>query len=302
MELASWTQLLEQLHCPYRRDVPMADYTSFRIGGPADLMIEPETEDQVAAVVRHAGETGTPLVVLGNGSNLLVADRGIRGAVLHFGRGFSEILRTGEVSLQCEAGAQLASVCKRALDLSLGGMEFAWGIPGSVGGAALMNAGAYGGEMKDVLVRCRHLLPDGTVGERAGGDLELAYRHSAYSDSGEIILTVEVRLVPRETEQIRARMEELMGRRREKQPLEWPSAGSTFKRPEGAYAAALIEQCGLKGERVGGAMVSDKHSGFIINTGGATASDVLALIDRVKERVYTQTGFELECEVRMVGF
>ena len=199
------------------------------------------------------------------------------------------------------AGASLASVCRFVQEHSLTGLEFAWGIPGSVGGAAYMDAGAYGGEMKDVVERVRHLTPAGEEGEAAGEALQFAYRKSRYTGGRDIITFVEYRLAPGDPAQISAQMEDLMARRKSKQPYDMPSAGSVFKRPEGYYAAALIEECGLKGRRVGGAQVSEKHAGFIVNTGGATCQDVLGLIGEIQREVFAQKGVRLETEVRVTG-
>ena len=280
---------------------PMSAHTTFRIGGPADYFVTPTSAEEIGNVIETCRKWDVPYYVMGNGSNLLVGDKGFRGVIIQIFKAMKEIRVEGN-RIYAQAGALLSKVAAAACEAELTGIEFASGIPGTLGGAVRMNAGAYGGEMKQVLESATVLAGEGDIRTLSVEEMKMGYRTSIVSRMDYVVLEAVIRLQPGSRDEIRARMEELMGRRREKQPLEWPSAGSTFKRPEGAYAAALIEQCGLKGERVGGAMVSDKHSGFIINTGGATASDVLALIDRVKERVYTQTGFELECEVRMVGF
>ena len=281
---------------------PMSLHTSFKIGGPAELFVKPRDTDCIAALSRYCKEHGLPMTIIGKGSNLLVADTGLRGVVVRLGTGFGGISLADETTIRCSAGLPLAQVCYFAYRHGLTGLEFAWGIPGSAGGAAYMNAGAYGGEMKDVLAACSHLSADGTPGEFAGDALDLSYRHSAYTDSDKCITGLTLRLQKGNPADIRARMDDLMNRRRTKQPLEFPSAGSTFKRPAGNYASALIEQCGLKGARVGGAMVSPKHSGFVINAGNATCEDVRGLIRHVQQEVYKQTGYTLDCEVKLLGF
>ena len=279
---------------------PLAPYTTFKIGGPAAALVKPFSEEQIAALLRICHTNGLPVYVIGNGSNLLIADEGIDGVVILLGSAFAEIRLLDAHTICCQAGASLSSVCQFAFKHGLTGLEFAWGIPGSIGGAAYMNAGAYGGEMKDVLTSCTHLDMQGNPGELSGDALSLSYRHSAYSDRNDCITTVTLLLRPGDPTEIRARMDELMLKRKTKQPLEYPSAGSTFRRPEGNYAAALIESCGLKGVSVGDAMVSEKHSGFLINTGHATCKDMLSLIRQVQKTVAEQTGYQLECEVRML--
>lgn len=289
------------LGCVCREKEPMSLHTSFNIGGPADLFIEIVSKETLSSLVTACRRWEIPIFILGNGSNLLVSDYGIGGAVLHISDGFSELQLIGAYDIRCGAGARLSRLCNFAHENSLSGLEFAWGIPGSTGGAAFMNAGAYGGEMKDVLVSCEHIGPDGTGGSREGEALELAYRRSAYSSSGEIITSLRLHLKPGDPEAIRTRMDELMLRRKEKQPLEFPSAGSVFKRPPDHFAGTLIEQCGLKGFQIGGAQVSEKHAGFIINRGGATCSDVRRLIEHIQSEVFLQTSIQLETEIRMIG-
>lgn len=281
---------------------PMALHTTFKIGGPADRLLFPETEEQLAGLLQAVKESGLPWLALGNGSNLLVSDLGIRGAVLCLSGSFKkvELLPDGR-TLRAGAGASLATACAFARDRGLSGLEFAWGIPGSVGGAAYMNAGAYGGEMKDVLKKAFHISDSGEPGSAAGEALGLSYRKSRYTGGTDIVTSVELALAPGDATQVAARMEELMARRKEKQPYDQPSAGSVFKRPENGFAAALIDQCGLKGRRVGGARVSEKHAGFIVNAGGATCRDVLELIEIIRETVKQRTGTLLECEVRVLG-
>ena len=295
-------QTAQALGCPLRVDEPMARHTTFQIGGPADRFLTVENAAQLQGLLSCLRQAGIPYLVLGKGSNLLVSDKGIRGAVLHLGGDFKkvEVLTDGR-TLRAGAGAPLASVCALARERSLTGLEFAWGIPGSVGGGAYMDAGAYGGEMRDVVSRVLHLGPDGAPGEARGEELCFGYRKSRYTGGEDIITAVEFTLQPGDPAAIAGKMEELMGRRKDKQPYDMPSAGSVFKRPQNGFAAALIEQCGLKGRRVGGAQVSEKHAGFIVNTGGATCQDVLELISIIRKSVEEQTGTRLECEVRVTG-
>ena len=295
-------QTAQALGCPLRADEPMARHTTFQIGGPADRFLTVENAAQLQGLLSCLRQAGIPYLVLGKGSNLLVSDKGIRGAVLHLGGDFKkvEVLPDGR-TLRAGAGAPLASVCALARERSLTGLEFAWGIPGSVGGGAYMDAGAYGGEMRDVVSRVLHLGPDGAPGEARGEELCFGYRKSRYTGGEDIITAVEFTLQPGDPAAIAGKMEELMARRKDKQPYDMPSAGSVFKRPQNGFAAALIEQCGLKGRRVGGAQVSEKHAGFIVNTGGATCQDVLELISIIQKTVEEQTGTRLECEVRVTG-
>ena len=295
-------QTAQALGCPLRVDEPMARHTTFQIGGPADRFLTVENAAQLQGLLSCLRQAGIPYLVLGKGSNLLVSDKGIRGAVLHLGGDFKkvEVLPDGR-TLRAGAGAPLASVCALARERSLTGLEFAWGIPGSVGGGAYMDAGAYGGEMRDVVSRVLHLGPDGAPGEARGEELCFGYRKSRYTGGEDIITAVEFTLRPGDPAAIAGKMEELMARRKDKQPYDMPSAGSVFKRPQNGFAAALIEQCGLKGRRVGGAQVSEKHAGFIVNTGGATCQDVLELISVIRKTVEEQTGTCLECEVRVTG-
>ena len=276
---------------------PMKEYTSFHIGGPATVLVKPKCVEEICWIRRNV-EKLAKVWFVGKGSNLLIPDEGLEGVVVVLGPEFSDVRvdRDG-FTLVCEAGAPLMKACREALEHGLTGLEFAWGIPGSVGGGAYMNAGAYGGELKDVIAWCEHVDQKGNLCRVEGNALDFSYRHSFYTGKNLCIIRVGFRLEKGDPQQIRARMDELMTRRKEKQPLEFPSAGSTFKRPEGAYAAALIEQCGLKGVRVGDAMVSEKHSGFLINVGNATCADVQELIRQVQEKVWQKTGFRLECEV-----
>lgn len=288
------------LECSVEREVSMKNYTSFKVGGPAELFLSPEDAGQTAKLVRFCEKEEIPVFVLGKGSNLLVSDRGIKGAVIYTGKQCG-ISLVDENTVRAQSGASLAQLCTFALENSLSGLEFAYGIPGTVGGAVFMNAGAYGGEMKDVLLNSEYVSTDGTSGELDNEAMELSYRHSAYENSNLVITAASVRLAPADRNEIKSTMNDILARRKEKQPLEYPSAGSTFKRPEGNFAGALIEQCGLKGVSVGGAQVSEKHAGFIINRGGATAADILSLIKHVQARVKAQTGVSLETEIRLIG-
>ena len=289
--------------CPdleLREQEPMSRHTTFRIGGPVRLMALPKTEKEAQAVLKTAWELECPPFFLGNGSNLLVADAGYEGFVLKLA---GEMDQVREVNRRLVAGSAmlLSRLAWAALGRGLAGLEFAHGIPGSLGGAVTMNAGAYGGEMAQVVTAVTCLTRRGELETVPADRCAFSYRHSAFSDGSRLILRVEFSLPQGDPEEIRAKIEDLARRRKEKQPLEWPSAGSMFKRPPGHFAAALIDQCGLKGLTVGGAQVSEKHAGFVINRGGATCADVLALVDQVRERVLRQTGVELEMEVRVLG-
>lgn len=291
---------VQSLGCLAERDVLMKNYTSFKIGGPADLFVSPESEEQVVRIAAFCTDNDIPVFVLGKGSNVLVSDKGIRGAVVFTGN-LCNIELLDDCTVKSGSGLSLVQLCNFALQNSLSGLEFAFGIPGTVGGAAFMNAGAYGGEMKDVLISCNHVDGYGNMGVLLGDELDLSYRHSAYEDNGFIITSATVRLQKGNSEEIKAKMQDFLSRRKAKQPLEFPSAGSTFKRPQGYFAGALIEQCGLKGKSVGGAQVSEKHAGFVINKGGATAEDVLNLVEFVADTVEKETGVRLEPEIRFIG-
>ena len=284
-------------NCIVKEKVDMREYTSFKTGGIADIMIEPTTPLAVASVLRELKNMGTDYYVLGNGSNLLVADEGLRKPVVHIGKNMSEIKVDGE-HIICQAGALLSKVAMTAYKNSLTGMEFAHGIPGSVGGAVCMNAGAYGGEMKDIIDWIDYASETGEVYRMDNDSACFGYRKSFFSDKKYVVTQVGIKLNKGNSEEIINKMKELGQKRRDKQPLEYPSAGSTFKRPEGYFAAALIEEAGLKGECVGGACVSEKHSGFIINKDNATTGDILMLMDKVKKVVYEKNNVVLEAEVK----
>ena len=279
---------------------PMKNHTTFRIGGPADALALPKTPEEVAEVVHFCREHAQPYYVLGNGSNLLVSDEGYRGLVLQLYRNFNDIQVNGEM-ITVQSGAMLAAVARTAYQTGLTGLEFASGIPGTIGGAVVMNAGAYGGEMKNVLKEVTVLTKEGEVLVIPAKALELGYRTSVIPKNGWIVLGAVLQLKKGDQEQILARMEELKEQRITKQPLDLPSAGSTFKRPEGYFAGKLIMDAGLRGFTVGGAQVSEKHCGFVVNRGDATAADVWELICEVKRRVKEMTGVELEPEVKLLG-
>ncbi|MBQ3280940.1 MAG: UDP-N-acetylmuramate dehydrogenase [Eubacterium sp.] len=298
----------------------MSDYTSFRCGGRADLLLIPDTIEELEEALREAGagsESGSALssdehgsngdagkasmLVLGNGSDTLVRDGGYRGTVIKLGDGFSKIEIDGD-RVTAGSAALLSQVARAAAAASLSGLEPVSGIPGSIGGAVFMNAGAYGGEMKDVLESVKALkISTGEIIEIPAEELDLSYRHSIFTESGDMILSAVMKLTPDDKDDIEARMKDYTDRRNDKQPLQYPSAGSFFKRPEGYFAGKLIQDAGLKGLTVGGAQVSEKHSGFIINRGGATASDILHLMRLVQNTVYDKFGVMLEPEVRIVG-
>ncbi len=282
-----------------RQNVPMSQHTTLRVGGCADYFVSVRSVGDISACLKAARETDTPVLVLGHGSNLLVRDGGIEGLVLHMGEDFSDISVQG-CEIRAQAGAMLSALAHTALEQGLTGLEFAGGIPGSLGGAVFMNAGAYGGEMKQV-VRQAAVLENGALRVLSGDEMDFSYRHSCVMETGGLVLEAVLSLRFGDQEAIRSAMNDLNARRRDKQPLRYPSAGSFFKRPEGHFAGALIEQAGLKGFSVGDAAVSEKHAGFIINKGRAAASDILALVSRIQERVFTMSGVSLEPEVRIVG-
>ena len=279
---------------------PMKEHTTFRVGGPADLFLMPKSAEELKESIEILKKYDVPMMVIGNGSNLLVRDKGIRGAVIQVYNRMAEITVDGEI-IEAQGGALLSAVAAKAADASLTGLEFASGIPGSIGGAVVMNAGAYGGEMKDVLVSVDVLTKELEVKTIPAEELELGYRHSIVPEAGYIVLGAKLKLTKGEDAAIRGRMAELAEQRREKQPLQYPSAGSTFKRPEGYFAGKLVQDAGLKGKTIGGAQVSEKHSGFLINIGGATAQDILDLIAFCQKEVQAQFGVTLETEVKIVG-
>ena len=283
-----------------KKEEPMRLHTTFRVGGPADLFVSPNSVEEVCKVTALCREEGVPYYIMGNGSNLLVSDQGYRGVIIQFYKEMNDISVEGTL-LRAQAGALLSAVANRALLESLTGFEFAAGIPGTLGGACVMNAGAYGGEMKDVLVRVTVLDEDDKIHVIEKDDLELGYRTSIIAKKGYTVLGAEIELQEGEKEAIRTRMNELKEKRVTKQPLEYPSAGSTFKRPEGYFAGKLVQDAGLRGFRVGDAMVSEKHCGFVINAGEATAAQVDELMKQVSAKVREQFGVTLEPEVKRLG-
>lgn len=300
-----YSSLIQMLmkRCPtleLRQNEPMAKHTTFRIGGPVKLMALPKTEAEAVAVVQCAAELGVSPIFIGNGSDLLVSDAGVDGFVVKAVDGLGGIARAGD-EITAGSGVLLSRLAHFALDQGLSGLEFAHGIPGSLGGAVTMDAGAYDGDMSMVVREVWYLDERGEKQRLSGAELDFSYRHSAFSDGKRLILGARLGLKPGDPVEIKALMEELGNRRRHKQPLDVPSAGSTFKRPEGYFAAALIDQCKLKGASVGGAQVSTKHAGFIINAGDATCADVLALVELVRETVLRETGVALELEIKTLG-
>lgn len=284
------------------RDEPMSAHTTFRVGGPADYYVVPRTVRALCEAIALCRERGVPLHVLGCGSNVLVADAGLRGVVVRIGSKLADVEVREDGSITAQAGATNAKVARAALSAGLAGYEFAAGIPGSIGGAAIMNAGAYDGELRDVATSVTCLDQAGGIVEVPAAEAGWGYRCSMMGDAGLIVLSVALQLHPGDARAIQERMDELARRRNDKQPLDLPSAGSTFKRPAGHFAGKLIQDAGMQGHAVGGAQVSTKHAGFVVNVGGATAADVLQVIEDVKVRVLDRFGIELEPEVRLWGF
>ena len=280
---------------------PMSAHTTFKIGGPAQVLVTPRTVEQIQGVFAVAKAANVPVRVMGLGSNILVSDAGLEGIVVKLAENFSAVEIEGQ-TVRCQAGASNEAVARKAQQAGLAGYEFASGIPGTIGGAAIMNAGAYGGEFKDVAQSVACLTPEGRVVEVPASQANWGYRHSMMMDAGYVVLGATLKLQPDDQAAIQERMDDLAKRRQEKQPLEMPSAGSTFKRPEGYFAGKLIQDAGLRGYQVGGAQVSTKHTGFVVNAGGATAADVLQLISDVQQRVLETQGVTMEPEVRMWGF
>ena len=289
---------LELTELAVEKDVALQRHTSFHIGGPARRMAFPSSAEEMERTMEAARACGARTLILGKGTNLLVADEGLDALVIKTEQ-MNGIRQVDEVTLEADAGVSLARFSVFAQQHGLSGLEFAHGIPGSLGGAMYMNAGAYGGEMKHVITHVKALFTDG-VRELSVEEADFSYRHSIFEENDAVVLSATVRLTKDDPAQIRSRMDDLMARRKKTQPLEYPSAGSTFKRPEGYFAGALIEQAGLKGLTVGGAQVSEKHAGFVINTGEATCADVLGVIGEVQKRVNDAFGVQLEPEVRII--
>lgn len=284
-----------------RENEPMSEHCSFKIGGPARLMLLPSSAEEAASALAILRSSGAQVLIVGSCTNLLIPDEGYPGAFVRMSKPASSMELLDAARIRAQAGATLNALAVFAARHGLTGLEFAHGIPGSVGGGVAMNAGAYGGEMRDVLESAEYVDKDGAIRTLSGDALGLSYRHSAFSDTDKLITSAVFRLTPGDGEAVRARMNELIEKRRASQPLDMPSAGSTFKRPETGYAAALIDEAGLKGLRVGGAMVSTKHAGFVVNAGGATYSDVIELMREVRRRVYEFSGVLLEPEVKIIG-
>ena len=282
-----------------KKNEPLKNHTSFKIGGPAEEFAEAKSTDDVISLIEYAKEKGIPYMIMGNGSNLLVSDEGVKGLVIKIAKGFDNVEIIGEKVI-AEAGILLSKLSNMVADRELSGMEEVSGIPGTLGGGIYMNAGAYGGELKDIVERVTYL-SGGEIKVAEKGELDFGYRHSRFSGTDDIILSAELSLKKGDIAEIREKMADFKERRCSKQPLAMPSAGSTFKRPEGYFAGKLIEDAELKGFSIGGAQVSEKHSGFVVNTGDATAQDVLSLIKHIQDTVYAKFGVKLETEVKLVG-
>ncbi len=295
INISGLSELCEKLGCEIRHECSLKDYTTFKLGGNCCALININSAESAAELIKYLRAEEIKYAVIGRGSNIIASDEGFDGVILHFGSTFSNIIING-TTIKCDAGALLASVCMQACRNGLGGMENLYGIPGTVGGALYMNAGAYGSEMKNIVVSAEYIDENGEIQTISADEMELSYRHSIFSGRDLVIVSVTMKLYVGESSEIKAAMDECMNKRSSKQPLEYPSAGSTFKRPEGSYASLLIEQCGLKGFTVGGAQVSEKHSGFVINKGGATCADVLKLCQEVKRIVMEKSGYVLELE------
>ena len=287
----------KDLGCKASKNERLSDHISFKVGGPCPLLIEPKNENQLKDIITEIRKENIPFAVLGNGTNVLVSDGGIDKVIVKIGDEMTRLSLEGEDVISCSAGTKVVTLCKFALEKSLSGLEFAYGIPGTCGGAVYMNAGAYGGEVKDVLSEITYLTPDSELKTMSAEEAELSYRHSVFKENGCIVVSAKFKLKKAPKEEIKNAMTDFLSRRKDKQPLEYPSAGSTFKRPEGYYAGALIEQCGLKGKTVGGAQISEKHAGFLINKNNATAKDITDLITLTRETVKKETGVTLEPEV-----
>ncbi len=298
----SLINLSTKLGCKVLINEPLKKYTSFKIGGPADLIVYVNNEKNLIEILTHIYEYEIPFFTFGNGSNLLVSDEGYRGVIICLDGDLKCIRKENDTLITCGAGAPLGKACVFAMKNELSGLEFAWGIPGTCGGALFMNAGAYGKDISNVIFKANHVTPDGKTCTLRQDDMNLSYRKSLYSDNPFIITSISISLDKGIYEDIKLNMRQIVLKRKNKQPLEYPSAGSIFKRPVGGYyAGELIENCNLKGTAIGRAMVSTKHSGFIINTGNATAEDVSNLIKLIKEKVYNKTGIMLECEIKTLG-
>lgn len=281
-------------------DEPMSAHTTFRIGGRADAFVSAANALEIGKIIHFCRDTETPYIIVGNGSNLLVGDGGIRGVVIHIGKAMSKCRIEGD-EVTADAGILMSALAHKILEANLTGFEFAAGIPGTLGGGIFMNAGAYGGELKDIIESVTFIAPDGLIKTETADKLRFGYRSSIFQDGGYTILSCKMKLCEGNYDEIKARMAELAKKRSDKQPLSQPSAGSTFKRPEGHFAGQLIQEAGLMGYSIGGAMVSDKHAGFVVNTGGATAKDVLELIEHIRKVVWQKSNIWLEPEIKLTG-
>ena len=286
--------------CEVREREPLSAHCTFRVGGDCDVFVEVASEQTLSELITFAENKKVRYFVLGNGSNVLFSDDGYEGVIMHIGSMMNEIRLIDDETIYAQAGASLSRVCNFALENSLTGLEFAYGIPGYIGGAVFMNAGAYGGEIKDIFVSAEVITSEGELLTKKSEDMAFTYRYSKLMDNGDIVTSAVFKLKKGDKSEIKAKMDELMGKRKAKQPIEYPSAGSTFKRPEGQFAGALIEQSGLRGYSVGAACVSEKHCGFVINKGGASAKDIMQVIKDVQNTVQQKTGFLLETEVRII--
>ena len=300
MSICNFIEYIANSGFDYILNADMREYTTFKIGGKADILIQPRSNEELINIISEAKKNNTPITFIGNGSNLLVLDGGIRGVVIRFGQNLSNSTVADNV-ITAQSGITMARLAAIAAENSLTGFEFASGIPGTLGGGIVMNAGAYKGELKDVVFEVTALLPDGTVKVFKKDELDFSYRHSVFSDSEMLILSAKIQLQKGETEKIKAYMSELSRKRRTTQPLEYPSAGSAFKRPQNGYAAAMIDSSGLKGYSVGDAQVSEKHAGFVINKGNATAKDIMTLLRDIQAKVFTDHNTMLEAEIVFVG-
>ncbi len=302
MQYDELSVLAEKLGCTVMYDEPLCRHTTFHIGGPCSMMIIPSSCGSLVELIRFIRSNEIRYLIMGKGSNMLCADEGFEGVVLLIDQTMGEVELVSDDTIRAEAGASLITVCRKALEAALTGIEFAYGIPGTVGGGVYMNAGAYNGEMKDIVTSVTALGNDGEIHTYSSDELDFDYRTSRFEKTGEIILSCELKLEKGQKTDIEAKMNDLIGRRKSKQPLEYPSAGSTFKRPVDNFAGKLIQDSGMRGFTVGGAQVSEKHCGFVINKGEATCNDVITLVNKVKETVFEKTGVELECEIRIIPY
>ncbi len=290
----------KEFNCTVLIDDELKKFTSFRIGGKCNVIILLNSQKSISELFSLCNSLNVPFLVLGKGSNMLIDDNGFDGITFVISKDFSGIRLLDDTTIECNAGCAVATVAYFAYKHGLSGLEFAWGIPGTAGGAVVMNAGAYGGEISDVVLSTNQVDTNGKITSFSKEMLDLSYRHSVFSSGGYIITKVVFKLIKKDKNEIKSQMDDYLLRRKSKQPLEYASAGSTFKRPEGAYAARLIEQCGLKGASVGDAQVSEKHNGFVINKGNASFNDVITLINKIKKVVFDKSGYNLDCEVKII--